>query len=315
MVRRFYVMAVALLVGTIVLSGCRSSSHLAPTSDKLQIMVSIPPQKYFVERIGSDHITVSVMLPPGAEPHTFEPKPEQLKALSKADVYLRIRIDFEEAWMDKFRAANSRMLVVDTTEGIQRIPIATPSQLNGKITHAKENPDPHIWLSPRLVKVQAQTIYRALVKLDAKHQVDYQTNLQHFLSDLDTLDGEIRQTLKGVKNRKFIVFHPGWGYFAHDYQLEQVPIEVNGQEPSAAELAKLMATAKQEQIKIIFAEPQFSQQSAEAIAKEIGGTVLLIDPLSPDWMKNMREVSDTFARVLSQRGDNYQTASSYFNHP
>jgi len=315
MAGRFYVMAVALLLGVIVLNGCRSSANFTPTSNKLQIVVSIPPQKYFVERIGDDHITVNVMLPSGAEPHTFEPKPEQLKALSKADAYLRIRIDFEDAWMDKFMATNSRMLVVDTTEGIQRRPIAPSSQAQSWLNDTQEKLDPHIWLSPTLVKVQAQTIYRALVKLDAKHQEDYQTNLNRFLTDLDALDGEIRQTLTGVKNRKFIVFHPSWGYFAQDYQLEQVPIEVGGQEPSAAELAKLITTTKQEQIKIIFAEPQFSQQSAAAIAKEIGGTVLLIDPLSPDWMKNMQEVTNTFARVLSQRGDNDQSAFSYFNHP
>jgi zinc transport system substrate-binding protein len=264
-------------------------------------MVSIAPQKYFVERIGNGYVNVTVMVPPGAEPHTFEPKPEQLKALSQADAYLRIRIDFEDAWMDKIRATNPKMLIVDTTQGIQRLPMAAGQQEEGA-GHAEEgeNLDPHIWLSPALVKIQAQTIYNALVQLDAPHQTIYQTNLEQFLADINTLDKDIRQSLKGVKSRKFIVFHPGWGYFARDYGLEMIPIEVGGQEPSAAELANLVTQAKQENIRVVFAEPQFSQQAAETIAKEIGGEVLLIDPLSPDWLDNLRQVSDTFTRVLSQ---------------
>lgn len=298
-VSRFQIILAALLLGAASLSSCRLSPSSAPTSDRLQIVVSIAPQKYFVERIGDRHVTVNAMVPPGAEPHTFEPKPEQLKALSRANAYMRIRIEFEEAWMTKFIAVNPRMLVVDTTQGIQRIPISTRLQEQDTTVHIGETLDPHIWLSPKLVKVQAQTIYEALAKLDAQHQAEYQANLKRFLDELNALDTEIRQTLQGAKTRKFIVFHPAWGYFARDYQLEQVPIEVGGQEPSAAELAQLIALAKQEQIKVIFAEPQFSTRSAETIAQEIGGKVLLINDLSPDWMQNMKEVSQTFASVMS----------------
>jgi zinc transport system substrate-binding protein len=288
------------LVTVLSFSGCRQNLQTPPSSKKLQVMVSIAPQKYFVERIGNGYVNVTVMVPPGAEPHTFEPKPEQLKALSQADAYLQIRIDFEDAWMDKIRATNPKMLIVDTTQGIQRLPMAAGHQEEGAGHAEEENLDPHIWLSPLLVKVQAQTIYNALVQLDVSHQAMYQTNLEQFLADINTLDKDIRQSLKGVKSRKFIVFHPGWGYFARDYGLEMIPIEVGGQEPSAAELANLVTQAKQENIRVVFAEPQFSQQAAETIAKEIGGEVLLIDPLSPDWLDNLRQVSDTFIRVLSQ---------------
>jgi zinc transport system substrate-binding protein len=149
------------------------------------------------------------------------------------------------------------------------------------------------------VKTQAQTIYKTLIQLDAPHQTEYQTNLNRFLQDIDGLDADIRQSLQGVKNRKFIVFHPGWGYFARDYQLQQIPIEVGGQEPSASELATLIAQAKRENVRVIFAEPQFSQQTVKAIAREIGGEVVLIDPLSKDWLNNLRRVSQTFARVLN----------------
>ncbi|HIK56206.1 MAG TPA: zinc ABC transporter substrate-binding protein [Synechococcales cyanobacterium M55_K2018_004] len=296
--KRFWGLALVTLVGAIAFS-CMAPPSPSP-AEKVQVMVSIAPQKYFVERIGDGYVNVDVMVPPGAEPHTFEPRPEQLKALSRSDLYLRIRIEFEDAWMDKLRAANPRMLVVDTTEGIQRLPLPDEFRQAGHAGEA-ENLDPHIWLSPRLVKTQAQTIYRALVQVDAEHQAAYQANLSRFLADLDALDAEIRQKLQGVQSRQFIVFHPGWGYFARDYGLTMVPIEVGGQEPSAAELARLVTRAKQDQIKVIFAEPQFSQQTATTLSREIGGKVLLIDPLSPDWMNNLRQVADTFAAVLGQK--------------
>ncbi|MDJ0733164.1 MAG: zinc ABC transporter substrate-binding protein [Nostocaceae cyanobacterium] len=295
MFNRLYLVIVMLLFGVVMpLTGCRQSSTTTPTPEKLQIMVSIPPQKYFVERIGNGYVNVNVMVPPGAEPHTFEPKPEQLKALSRSQAYMRIRIEFESAWMDKIKGVNPKMLIVDTTQGIQRLPISPEFDQEG------ENLDPHIWLSPQLVKIQLRTITDALVKLDTKNQEVYQGNLERFVADIDNLDADMRKKLQGVKNRKFIVFHPGWGYFARDYELEMIPIQVGGQEPSAAELAALITKAKKENIKVIFVEPQFSKQAAATIAKEIGGEVLVIDPLSADWLNNLRQVSRTFVKVLSQ---------------
>jgi zinc transport system substrate-binding protein len=300
MISRLYIIAATLLIGVISIPGCGQRPPIPATSNKLQVAVSIAPQQYFVERIGEDHVDVDVMVPPGAEPHTFEPKPEQLKALSQADAYMRIHIDFEEAWISKFVAANSEMLIVDTTQGIQRVPMLSGfNQTEAAHRGGEENLDPHIWLSPRLVKIQAQTIYNALVQLDAEHQAVYQDNLEDFLADIDALDTEIRQKLQGIQNRKFVVFHPGWSYFALDYDLEMIPIEVGGQEPSAAELGVLITEAKQENIKIVFAEPQFSKQAADTIAEEIGGEVLLIDPLSPNWLNNLREVANTFSKELA----------------
>jgi zinc transport system substrate-binding protein len=300
MISRLYIIAATLFIGAISITGCSQRPTTLATSDKLQIVVSIAPQQYFVERIGDDHVDVDVMVPPGAEPHTFEPKPEQLKALSQADAYMRIRIDFEAAWMSKFTAVNSTMLIVDTTQGIQRVPMLSGfDETEAAHRDGEENLDPHIWLSPRLVKMQAQTIYNALVQLDAEHQAIYQDNLEDFLADIDALDTEIQQKLQGIQNRKFVVFHPGWGYFARAYDLEMIPIAVGGQEPSATELGRLITKAKQENIKIVFAEPQFSKQAATTIAEEIDGEVLLIDPLSPDWLNNLRNVADTLSEELA----------------
>jgi len=298
--RSFGSIMVALLVGTVLLAGC-SRGAPGQASDRLQITVSIVPQRYFVERIGGEHVTVNVMVPPGASPATYEPKPEQLVALSQADAYVSIGVPFETAWIERFSAANSDMTIVDTTEGIEKVPVDAHGGHEGQEPKAPAKTlDPHIWLSPRLVKIQAQTIHHALAELDPKHKKGYQSNLETFLNDIDRLDADIRETLSGLESRKFMVFHPAWGYFADDYGLEMLAVELGGQEPSAAELAALITRAKEEGIKVIFAQPEFSTRAAETIAREIDGEVLLISPLAPDWLGNLRTVADTFARVLSQ---------------
>ncbi len=262
----------------LLLAGCQAT----PTSqaDGLTVTVSIIPQQYFVERIGGTHVKVNVMVLPGANPATYEPRPEQLAALSQSSAYFSIGVPFEDAWLDKIAAANPKMLLVDTAQGIQRM-----------------DHDPHIWLSPRLVKIQAATICQALVRLDPDHQADYQANLDRFLADIDALDADLHQTLDGVTRRKFMVFHPSWGYFARDYGLEQIPVEVGGQEPSAVELAALIEQAKANDIHVIFAQPEFSTRSAQTIANEINGQVVLISPLALDWADNLRKVAQAIAEA------------------
>ncbi len=256
--------------------------------EPLNVTVSILPQKYFVERVGGDLVNVSVMVQPGESPATYEPKPEQMTALSNADAYISIGVPFEKAWLEKFQAANSNMKMVDTTQGIDR-----KATSDGGF-------DPHIWLSPSLVKIQSVNIFSALAALDPANEGVYKANLDVFISDIDKLDSNIRTTLEKTESKKFIVFHPAWGYFAQDYGLEMIPVEVGGQEPSAQELAALIKQAKVENIKVVFAQPEFSQEDAKTIAQEIGGEVILIGPLNPDWLNNLNKVAETFANVLNK---------------
>lgn len=265
----------------IVGSGCTSKPQL--TGGKIRVAVSILPQAYFVERIGGDKVEVTVMVPPGANPATYEPTASQMRALAQAKMYIRIRVPFEEAWMDRIAAANRHMLILDSTEGIKRI-----------------EDNPHIWLSPRLVKIQAENIYQGLAQVDPANSNFYAQNKEEFLRELDTLDREIAETLAGLKGRKFMVFHPSWAYFARDYGLEQIPIEIEGKEPSATELARLIETARANGIKVVFVQPQFSSKSAEAIARQIGGKVVPIDPLAREWADNLRDVARTFAQALGE---------------
>ena len=304
-----------LLVSVGLLTGCRSTptnstnqtqTTSETTSETLDITVSVLPQKYFVEKIGGDRVKVNVMVGQGAEPATYEPKPQQLKALSQAEAYISIGVPFEKAWMEKIKGANSQMLVIESAQGIERMEMVAHHHHEKEAEHkheeeqdhAEETLDPHIWLSPQLVKVQAQNIYQGLVQIDSANEATYQANLEQFLTEIDQLDQQIKQNLAGIENRQFIVFHPAWGYFAREYNLEQVPIEVGGQEPSAAELGELIKEAQEENIKVIFAQPEFSTQSAKTIAREIGAEVLLITPLAQDWSNNLLKVSQTFAKVL-----------------
>ncbi len=278
-----------LLTTVFALAACSAATSVEPTSTGLlNITVSIVPQKYFVERIGGEYVQVNVMVEPGASPATYEPKPEQMTALSSAAAYFSIGVPFESAWLKKIQSANPKMKLVDTTQGIERQ--ATP---DGGF-------NPHIWLSPALVKIQAQTIYAALAELDPAHQEQFKANLEAFLADIDKLDAEIRATLAKTNSKKFVVFHPAWGYFAQDYGLQEIPIEVNGQEPSAQELAGLIQTAQAENIKVVFVQPEFSQEDAQTIAQEIDGEVLYISSLAPDWLANLQKVADTFAAVLNK---------------
>lgn len=324
-----FLFVIALALGITPLVGCNPSevsetptestapeadrvSNLEATETPLEVMVSIPPQKYFVERIGGDRVNVNILLPPGASPATYEPKPQQLQSLSDADAYVRIHVPFEKAWWERISSANSDLQVIDLTEDIDRMPMTAEHhhghdkaqghneahEHNEAEAETGTNPDPHIWLSPPLVKEQAQTIYDALVELDPQNEPMYQENLTAFIAEIEQLDRDIEATLTNVKERSFMVFHPSWGYFADAYNLEMISIEVGGNEPSAAEMSQLIKEAEAENIEVIFAQPQFSTRSAETIASEIGGEVILIDPLAEDWLSNMRKVADTFEQVL-----------------
>ena len=303
-----------LLVGVGLITGCsstktNSTNRTQTTSETpaefLEITVSVLPQEYFVTKIGGDRVKVNVMVESGAEPANYEPKPQQLKNLSKAQAYVSIGVPFEKAWMGKIKGANSQMLVINSAEGIKRMEMVDHHH-HGEAEeeehdHTTETLDPHIWLSPQLVKLQAQNIYQGLVAIDPPNQELYQANLKQFLTEIDQLDQQIKQNLAGIENRQFIVFHPAWGYFAQDYNLKQIPIEVGGQEPSAAELGELVKEAQEENIRVIFAQYQFSSQKAQTIAQEIEGKVVFIDPLALNWSDNLLKVSQTFAEVLKNQ--------------
>ena len=256
------------------------------------MFVSIVPQKTFVQQIGKDRVDLRVMVQPGASPHTYAPKPRQMIAISRAKLYFAIGVAFEKAWLNKIAAANPKMRVVHTDAGIDKIPIAVHEHReHGEL-------DPHIWLSPPLVKLQARTILLALQDIDPSHRSVYETNYRQFVSKIDTLNAEMAAKFAGNQGLQFMVFHPSWGYFAHAYGLVQLPVEIEGKDPKPAQLKALIDHAKKKGIRVIFVQPQFSTRSAALVARETGGQVVYADPLAEDWFSNLRAVAERFNAAL-----------------
>ena len=304
----------------------------ANADEKLSVFVSIVPQKYFVQQIGKDMVDVNIMVKPGASPATYEPKPRQMAELSNAALYFSIGVPFEKAWLKKFASANPEMKIIHTDHGIEKMAMAAhhhgeekphhekheAEHHNGEHhegehhdgnhhdadTHKHENDhdhaglDPHIWTAPALVKIQANTILKALQQAAPQFKNEFQTNYHSFITRIDALDQELKQTLAGKSGLQFMVFHPSWGYFAKAYGLKQVPIEIEGKNPKPAQLKELINHAKEDGIKIIFVQPQFSTKSAALIAGEIGGQVAFADPLAEDWMNNLRMIAEKFKQAL-----------------
>ena len=267
------------------------------SNEKLSVFVSIAPQRYFVQQIGKELVDVHAMVPPGADPHTYEPKPRQMVSLAAAKLYFAIGIEFEAARLKKILSTNPQIKVVHTDEGIQKIPM-TEGTHHGEGRHDRSGLDPHIWLSPPLVMIQARTILNTLQEIDPANRSSYEANYEAFMTELVDLDADLKKIFAGRQGLRFMVFHPSWGYFARSYGLIQVPIQIEGKSPKPAQLTELIQDAREINIKIVFVQPQFSSKSAELIAKEIGGEVAFVDALAENWAENLREVAGKFEAAL-----------------
>lgn len=276
------------LLGSI-LPGCGSEERTPENT----VSVSILPQKHFVEKIAGDKFRVNVMVPGDRSPETYEPTPRQMEDLSRSKIYFQIGLlPFEHAWMEKLASAAPKMRIVDTSEGVALIADGCGHGCGGDHAHAA---DPHIWLSPRAVKVQAGHILDALVAADPENEAFYRANCEKFLAEIDSVARRIAGELAEHSGRTFLVFHPAWGYFARDYGLVQLAVEAGGKEPTSQGLKDLIDVARRESIRAVFLQRQFSTHSAETIASEIGARLERLDPLAEDWSKNMVSMARAIA--------------------
>jgi zinc transport system substrate-binding protein len=278
----FFLLTFVVAEGTI---GIRSAS----SEEALLAFVSVPPMAYFVERIGGSGIKAEALIRPGDDPHTFEPKPKQMAALSSARAYFATGFPFEANLLPRIKATNPKLVVVDAAYGI-------PFLEDGD--HEGDRSDPHIWTSPLAALRIADNVYRGLASIDHDGIDVYRERYRTFLKEITDLDAELWETLKGVRGKKFIVFHPAWGYFANDYGLIQVSIEAEGKEPKGADLARLIEMARLEGTKAIFVSPQHSKAGAKVIADAIGANLIDIDPLAEDWTENLKAVSKILAEAM-----------------
>jgi zinc transport system substrate-binding protein len=269
-------------------------------SAQLTVAVSIDPQVYFAERIGGDLVTVFAVVPPGFSPATYEPSAGDLRRLSETDVYFTTGVPFEASWLPRLSGSIPDLNIVATHSGIELRPMNRTSSSGVLDEHpAHTFPDPHVWLSPELVLLQAAVIAATLSELDPDNEESYAAGLDSLNKDIVQLQMEVHEILDPVAGSSFIVFHPSWGYFADEFDLVQIPIEVDGHEPSPSHLAAVIDRIAAGNIRFIFTSPQFSSASAKTIAEQTGAMIIEIDPLSPDWLENMIHVAARLEEALA----------------
>jgi zinc transport system substrate-binding protein len=277
------------------LASCRpaisaSIAPIAPIEDRIRVAVSVPPQSYFVERIGGGRVRVEVMIPPGYSHDDYSVTPRQMVALSRARLYVAVghpAFEIEREQLRPFLATLPGVQVVDMSRGMRFI------------AGDEGGTDPHVWVAPATVAVAARNIAAALVAADPAHAAEYRANLARFEADIADVDREIRAELAPFRGSRFMVYHPTWGYFAREYGLEQVAIEAEGKEPSAQRLIQLIAAARRGGVKVVFVQRGFARKSAQVIADAVGGTLVTADPQDPDWLGNLRRVTREFSEALN----------------
>jgi zinc transport system substrate-binding protein len=276
--------------------GVISCRHDPSGTGKEIITVSIAPFKYFVEGIAGEDFTVNTMVPPGANPHIYEPYPEQISKLQKSRAYISNGyLDFEKAWLDRFYQINTTMIKLSLGDNI--IPIVSDHHHDGG--HAEEA-DPHYWVSPKCATEMASSVKELLCNLNPDQEQKYESNYKILLEKITSIDSLATSLFKGTEGRSFMIYHPNLAYLARDYNLSEVAVEFEGKEPPPSRLKELIDLARKEKIRTIFVQKEYDSRNANAIAKEIGATIAIINPLSEDWFAATKEIITELQRSLTE---------------
>ena len=282
-----------------LLNGCAGKT----ASDKLQVVASIEPLAWFAERIGGDRVSVSVMVPSGGNPHTYEPTPKQMAQVSHAALFVKAGsgVEFELDWMQRLIDLNKSMAVCNASEGVALLPMSETEHeaaVEPADQHQHGHLDPHFWLSPKNARLIAKNVERSLAAVDPAGKKYYAANRAAVDQELQQLDEQISKQLAGLQNRSFLVFHPAWGYFAHDYGLTQIAAEEEGKTLTPRQMERVIEEARREKLKAVLVSPEFSTAQADAIARDIGGATVTVDPLARDYPQNLRQAAAAFARGM-----------------
>ncbi len=287
--------ALLLAVSITGITGCGRKQEAASPENRIKVFVSIEPQAYFLQRIGGDLVDIHVLVGPGQSPATYEPTPKQMAELARSDIYFEIGVPFEQTLSGKIANLFRNLDVIKTQKNVP---------VRHLLRHSHEGfvkgsgVDPHIWLSPALAKIQAKNIRNGLRRYDPADAPIFDENLTSFLHDLDSVRTQIQQILAPYKGDTMYVFHPAYGYFAQAFGLVQAPVEAEGKEPSARELQQVITLMKSARNKVLFVQPQFSEKTARTIAAAIGGEVVVLDPLSRDYLNNLVVMANEIAEAL-----------------
>lgn len=298
---QFTSIIIIVLVLSIFLSGCTNSTN---TDEKLSVVVTIFPQKEMVNAIGGEYVEVSVMVPAGESPHSYEPTPEQIINVAQSSAYFTVGsgVEFELTHIDTIQEQNPELKIYDCSNNIDVISF---DQHYGKENYHENQEsdiggtDPHVWTAPPNYKKMADVVLDGLVEIDSDHQQQYNQNFQEYMLKIDSLHENISKMLSPHEEKKFMVYHPSWGYFGDTYHLEQIAIEDEGKQPGPAGIATIIDQAKNERISVIFVSPQFDTSSAETIAEQINGEVVSVNPLMTDYRETIQTLAETLVEGYS----------------
>lgn len=264
------------------------------SASTIEVFVSLLPQQYFVQRIGGDRVNINVMVKPGQSPETFEPSTKLMSVYSKAAVYFTIGMPFEQVWIARVASLNKAISIKSTQPDAKNRLLAEHDHEGA----SQDNWDPHTWLSPVIAINQAQIIMHELSRLSPKDKDLFYNNYIKLEKELNVLNDELDKRFKAVDKENFITFHPAFSYFAHQYGLHQIAIEVEGKEPSAKQMARIVKRIKDKKVSYILVERQFNQLIPKTIAHSVNAQLLVLDPLAYDYINNMRDIADKINKAL-----------------
>ncbi len=274
---------------------CSPMAH----SSLLEVFVSILPQQYLVERIGGKYVNVHVMVKPGQSPETFEPSPKLMSVFSKSALYFTIGLPFEQIWIERVASLNDKVLIVETqplSDTGSNILISDHEANNSAGHH--HSWDPHTWLSPVLFLKQADIIRHQLTMLSPKNKLYYNNNYNELYKEVNLMHEKFLKQFKNSDKHSFITFHPAFSYFAREYGLTQISIEIDGKEPSAKQVAQVINRIQDENVAYILIEKQFNQLIPKTIARSVGANILVLDPLALDYLVNMKDIAEKINKAL-----------------
>lgn len=275
-----------LIIFSFVLSGC-----IEKAADGRMVAVTIEPQRFFAEQIAGDKFVVHTVVPSGQSPETFDPTPQQMVRIGKSEAYLQIgHIGFEQAWMQTIRENNPDMQVFDLSKGFRVI--ETEEEHDG---HHHHGVDPHIWSCIEGARQVTLHTMAAFCKLDPENVAYYQDNMDKVMAMIDSTETVLLDLISPLNNRTFIIYHPALTYFANEFNLKQLCIEMDGKEPSPALLKELVETARANNARVVFVQQEFDKKNAELIAKEAGCRLVSINPLSYNWSEEMIRIAKALA--------------------
>lgn len=272
----------------------------------VEIVTGIAPLSFLVEKIGGERVRVATLLPPGQDPHTFEPSPGQIGRLSRAGIYFSLEMPFERMLLAKLPREGSGPPIVDVGADIAKLPMLEHHHHDERHHHAGSSYrhgelDPHIWLGPPQLVAIAEHILAGLVTIDPDHAAVYRHNHARLLGEIEAVHHRNTELLAPFAGRSFYVYHPAFGYFAAAYQLRQQAVEISGKTPTPRQLLNLVEQARHDGIRVIFVQPQFDQKSAATIARSIDGEVVPLDPLAPDMLANLEKMATKISTALADK--------------